>query len=498
MDFRLFHDFFPELAERETRTVTVFPGADMGVPPGQYGLLEMFCDERGCDCRRVLFSVFSTASKRIDAVVAWGWEDAGFYARWMILGSHEDAIYLKGPVLNLGSPAADYAPAILALVREILGSDQRYVERIKSHYAMFRSKIDGDGAVQSGETIEGSSDAAELTYQQAASHTYCISCGSTAGQESEKTGGLVTAVYECPKCLRDYCSECSYAKEGAQYCPSCDSILARVEPKDDVASRVYEDPVCRLLGMGTPESSTEYATLGIGQEHVPALIRMATDPRLHQVKTASDEVWAPVHAWRALSQLRAQTAVEPLVDLLRLVDEQQDDWAAEDLPRALSEFGAPAISALSAFLEDASRGPWARVAASAGLVRVAQRHPQERATCIAVLTDQLERFAVNGQGLNAFLVSALIDLDAVESAKTIERAFAAGAVDLAVLGDWEDVQIELGLLDERVTPRPTWGRIAPRTPAPSIKTPQVSGTSHARTKKKRRDQSKSRKKNRRK
>ena len=72
MPFRLFHDFFPELAERETRTLTVLPGADLGVPPGEYGLLEMFCDEPGCDCRRVFFSVFSSASKRMDAVVAWG------------------------------------------------------------------------------------------------------------------------------------------------------------------------------------------------------------------------------------------------------------------------------------------------------------------------------------------------------------------------------------------------------------------------------------------
>jgi hypothetical protein len=41
----------------------------------------------------------------------------------------------------------------------------------------------------------------------------------------------------------------------------------------------------------------------------------------------------------------------------------------------------------------------------------------------------------------------------------MEAAYAAGAVDSTVFGDWEDVQVDLGLLDERVTfdPRPVRG-----------------------------------------
>ncbi len=34
----------------------------------------------------------------------------------------------------------------------------------------------------------------------------------------------------------------------------------------------------------------------------------------------------------------------------------------------------------------------------------------------------------------------------------MEKAFAEEKVDLTIQGDWEDVQIELGLLDERQTP----------------------------------------------
>jgi hypothetical protein len=90
-----------------------------------------------------------------------------------------------------------------------------------------------------------------------------------------------------------------------------------------VPVQTYEDPVNRLLGMGLPGPPAEYAALGIGQEHIPDLIRMATDRSLHQAMIDSDEVWAPVHAWRALSQLRAREAIEPLVGLFCLADEDQ-------------------------------------------------------------------------------------------------------------------------------------------------------------------------------
>ena len=61
---------------------------------------------------------------------------------------------------------------------------------------------------------------------------YCIFCGSTVGQQSDRTGGKVTAVYDCPKCERNYCDQCSYAKDveghSVQLCLRCDGKLERV------------------------------------------------------------------------------------------------------------------------------------------------------------------------------------------------------------------------------------------------------------------------------
>src|SRR2546428_66818 len=76
---------------------------------------------------------------------------------------------------------------------------------------------------------------------------------------------------------------------------------------------------------------------------------------------------------------------------------------------------------------------------------VGKTHPAARGECVARLSAQLERFAEQSELLNAFLVSPLLDLHGVEAAPVMERAFAAARVDETVLGDWEDVQIDLGL-----------------------------------------------------
>jgi len=143
MPYRLFHDLFPAVAERETRTLTILPRANAGLPAGDYGFLEMFCDEPGCDCRRVFFSVLSSVRQRVEAVVAWGWETTDFYAAWMKDDDPEVVASLKGPVLNLGSPATALAPALLELTRTVLLQDVHYVERIKRHYQTFRQQIEG-------------------------------------------------------------------------------------------------------------------------------------------------------------------------------------------------------------------------------------------------------------------------------------------------------------------------------------------------------------------
>ena len=86
----------------------------------------------------------------------------------------------------------------------------------------------------------------------------------------------------------------------------------------------YPPPLDRLHGLDLDEAdkpaAVDYAAIGIGPEHIPALIEVAAD---HRYDTAMLPLaWAPVHAWRALGALRGTTAIEPLTDQLLLFADQ--------------------------------------------------------------------------------------------------------------------------------------------------------------------------------
>ncbi len=63
---------------------------------------------------------------------------------------------------------------------------------------------------------------------------YCLFCGASVGDISESTDQPVTAIYDCPKCQVNYCSECSYAEEidgeYKQFCLRCDSQIYKICP----------------------------------------------------------------------------------------------------------------------------------------------------------------------------------------------------------------------------------------------------------------------------
>jgi hypothetical protein len=142
MNYVLFNNYFPAIAERETRTLHVPSNSSSRLPAGDYTFLELFCNEKGCDCRRVFFYVISPLRKGAVAVIAYGWESTQFYVEWMKDDDPEIIRTLKGPVLNLTSPQSDLAGLILKLTEAVLLKDHAYIDRVKTHYRMFKDRID--------------------------------------------------------------------------------------------------------------------------------------------------------------------------------------------------------------------------------------------------------------------------------------------------------------------------------------------------------------------
>jgi hypothetical protein len=220
----------------------------------------------------------------------------------------------------------------------------------------------------------------------------------------------------------------------------------------------YSRQVAQLLTLGECDYQHwhDYGALGIRAEQIADLISLVENDELY-LDPEKPEVWAPIHAWRALGQLRAEEAVGSLLGILWQVDEYGSDWVGEEVPRVLGMIGPGATPLVTEFLGSASEGLWARTAAAGALEEIGKRHPEARDACIAALVEVLQDFADHDPSLNASLIGALIELEAVGAAPVMEQAFAANCVNLSVNGDWEEVQIELGLLQERLTPKPEFG-----------------------------------------
>jgi len=110
MPYTSFHYHFREIAEKETRTLTILH-QDSVVSKGSYGLLEMYCDDPSCDCQRVFLEVYDWERRKSMAFIAYGWESQKFYRRWLGMDNPTVIQEMQGPILNDGSPQSIYAPA---------------------------------------------------------------------------------------------------------------------------------------------------------------------------------------------------------------------------------------------------------------------------------------------------------------------------------------------------------------------------------------------------
>ena len=76
------YELLPEVAMKETRTITVARQNHFSLPEGDYGMVEMFCNDEDCDCRRVIIMVTYSHALKPVAYISYGWESQDYYASW--------------------------------------------------------------------------------------------------------------------------------------------------------------------------------------------------------------------------------------------------------------------------------------------------------------------------------------------------------------------------------------------------------------------------------
>lgn len=241
----------------------------------------------------------------------------------------------------------------------------------------------------------------------------------------------------------------------------------------------YQSPVSRLLDIGEASSRRgcswpDYpGQYGLTAVDVPALLQMACDPELNTADSESAEVWAPLHAARALGQLQAAETASRLLHLLD--DYPDDDWFHEDLPQILGLMGGDAMPAARDVLERTHHHLFfTRIAAARALVQIAGTDETCYPECVAAFVAELERDDVSEgrEEWNAWLVVSLLDLKAVETLPLIRRLFADDRIDQFII-NWKSVQREFDIGEPDPSPpdpfdsrpdfmRPPWRLSEPR------------------------------------
>lgn len=134
-----FGRIFPQQAVTETRTLTTRDHP--ALPDDEYGLLESYCADARCNCRRVLLNVVGRRQQSILASISYGFD-------------REQE--LAGPFLDPLNPQSVYAVALLGLVEQVL-ADQSYVARLEAHYYQVRGAV-ADPSHPARRLLAGSSE----------------------------------------------------------------------------------------------------------------------------------------------------------------------------------------------------------------------------------------------------------------------------------------------------------------------------------------------------
>lgn len=106
------------------------------LPDGTYTIVDLYCGDPECDCRKVIFTVLHD-NKAVGAI-DFGWESLKFYTKWN-RGDKEFAREMKGWSTN---PLCDYKlnpNDLIDLLREFM--DDEWLATIKDTYKEVRKTL---------------------------------------------------------------------------------------------------------------------------------------------------------------------------------------------------------------------------------------------------------------------------------------------------------------------------------------------------------------------
>jgi hypothetical protein len=123
----IFGSMFRDLAEKETRVITFSGHPKLG--NDSYALIDVYCVDPDCDCRRVMVNVIRDRDKKHLATINWAFDP----------GDPD-----RGPFLDPLNPQSEFSDVLLGLFKEIL-QDRNYTERLERHYRIVKEAVADPG-----------------------------------------------------------------------------------------------------------------------------------------------------------------------------------------------------------------------------------------------------------------------------------------------------------------------------------------------------------------
>lgn len=124
-----FHRLFPQQAKDECRTLS--PVHHQVLPPHTFLLVEFYCVEPHCDCRRVLLNVMDVDDRKQVATISYGFDPPK-----PPVDDEEQAF------LDPLNPQSRMSEPLLSLFQEMLELDPAYQRRLVRHYSMWKRVVD--------------------------------------------------------------------------------------------------------------------------------------------------------------------------------------------------------------------------------------------------------------------------------------------------------------------------------------------------------------------
>jgi len=226
--------------------------------------------------------------------------------------------------------------------------------------------------------------------------------------------------------------------------------------------QTYTPPVSRLLNYQECQSTEanewpDYVSeFGFTHEHIPELVRLMRDVDLYEWESEEEDdipegldpdlAWCgPIHAWRALGQLKATEFLDGALDIL---DSRADEWAMEEFPQVCQMIGPDIIPPLGALIKENVTTDKDIVSLIESLFSLPEEYPEARDRCAAILQDALQTYRQNSKLHNTFLVLGLQTLRVTEALDLLEAVYQEKRVDELFVGTWARAQIILGLKTE--------------------------------------------------